>query len=249
MANAPIHFRIIARNFLALLVILMVSWVVGSCSIVQSATSQEQNQTLVDFPLQNRTKWTYSYIEYESITNNPSQITTASYLFSETIVDTRWIAPFFIAHVRHEEQLVKADPDWNLTDSSRPTEWWYIVRGGEVYQSFQPLDMNRIQTVTLPLAFEFPLEPGRSWCPFIYIKGKKVTDCTSSGKRTVAGQENQQTPAGNFSKCYKITEDVNSGGVTRWLCTGVGLVAEKYDHAGTRFGYQKTLVSYSKGSP
>ena len=81
------------------------------------------------------------------------------------------------------------------------------------------------------------------------MKGQKIQDCTSAGQRNVVSQESFETPAGRFDDCYQITENFNSGGVVRWLCSGVGLVAQKYDHAGTRFGFQQTLVSYSQGLP
>jgi hypothetical protein len=75
-----------------------------------------------------------------------------------------------------------------------------------------------------------------------------VTDCTAAGRRTVASQGPYTTPAGEFSDCSQITEDYNSGGVTRWLCRGVGVVAQKYDHAGTRFGFWQVLIAFRPGA-
>ena len=151
--------------------------------------------------------------------------------------------------MQHAERLIQAPPDWPLTESSRPNEFWYLVKGQQVYESSQPVDPGKISTDTLTLAYEFPLALGRNWCPWAYVKGEKVQDCVAAGKRNVVSQESLDTPAGRFDNCYKITEDVNSGGVTRWLCKSIGVVALKYDHAGTRFGFQQTLVGYSKGSP
>jgi hypothetical protein len=217
--------------------------------LFEGSASPDQSHTLAEFPLSKGTIWVYSYTEYEPTTTNPTQITKAAYLFTETILGTQSVPSYFIAHVQHEERLVKADPDWIYTESSRPKEFWYVVRGQQVYESALPLDLTNIQTDTLLLAFDFPLVLGKSWCPSIYVKGEKIQDCTASGRRTVANQESYQTPAGDFKQCYKLTEDFNSGGVTRWLCNGIGVVAEKYDHAGTRFGFQETLASFSRGSP
>jgi hypothetical protein len=154
-----------------------------------------------------------------------------------------------VAHVQHEEHLVTAAPDWVDTGPIRPDEFWYVVKGQQVYASPQPVDLTNVQSDSSLLAYEFPLVVGRSWCPHAYLKGVKVQDCTASGKASVVSQESHITPAGDFTQCYKLTEDFNSGGVTQWFCNGVGIVAEEYDHAGTRFGFQESLVDYLNGSP
>lgn len=238
----------------ARLLFLLVGWVMGACSFQPSTPSRQvppanPHHALVDFPLAKGTTWVYSYLAYEPTTTNPTQIVTATYLFTETVIDTQTLLPYFVAHVQREERLVKAEPGWTYPKSSRPDELWYVVRGQQVYESFQPLDLSRVQTDSLFLAYDFPLATGRSWCPRTDIEGEQVQDCVAAGKRVVVSQEGYETPAGKFPQCYKITEDVNSGGVTRWFCHGVGVVAQRYDHAGTRFGFQQVLVSHSEGSP
>jgi hypothetical protein len=46
-----------------------------------------------------------------------------------------------------------------------------------------------------------------------------------------------------------MQDQVNSGGVIQWFCEGVGRVASKYDHAGTRFGFSEELTAFTLGSP
>ncbi len=204
---------------------------------------------LAEFPLANGTTWVYSYDAYDTSPANPTGITTATYLFTDKVIDTQSVPPFFVAHVQHVEHLVKAAPDWVDTGPIRPDEFWYVVNGQQVYTSPPPLDLTKIQLDDSFLAYAFPLVVGKSWCPYTYLKGVRVQDCTASGRKSVVSQESHITPAGDFTQCYKITEDFNSGGVTQWFCNGIGVVAEKYDHAGTRFGFQESLVNYSKGSP
>jgi hypothetical protein len=245
------------KNSHPIFFIFMCSWLMVSCtsappsktSQLESPASSDSSHALAELSLAKGTTWVYSYAEYEPTALDPTQVITATYLFTETVIDTQTRPPFFIAHVQREERLVNAPPDWNYTASSRPNEFWYVANDQQIYESLQKLDLTNIQTETLILAYDFPLSLGRSWCPSSYIKGEKVQDCTAAGKRTVVSQEKYNTPAGEFDNCYKITEDVNSGGVTRWLCKNIGIVAQKYDHGGTRFGFQQTLVNYSSSSP
>ncbi len=123
-----------------------------------------------------------------------------------------------------------------------------MVVGQQIYQSFQPIDWNRIETDTLTLAYDLPLSVGKSWCPERSVKGQPVTDCTAAGQRTVISQGRYTTPAGQFDDCLQIAEAFNSGGVTRWLCRGSGVVAQTYDHAGTRFGFTQVLIAFRPGS-
>ncbi len=216
---------------------------------VQLATpaSPDSNGASTEFSLADGTTWVYSYVTYEPTTTDSTQIMTATYLFTETVVDTKALPLYFVAHVQHEEQLVTADPNW--TDaSSRPHEFWYVVQGQQVYESFQPLDLTHIQTDTLLMAYDLPLSIGKSWCPSLVVKGERAQDCPT-GQRTVVNRESYETPVGRFQECYQITEDVNSGGVTQWFCRGTGVVAQKYDHGGTRFGFQQTLIFYASHSP
>ena len=243
-----------AKNFRAVLLVFMLSWVMVACTVGQPSTpapsqtpaSSDSSEALAEFPLAKGTTWAYAYVSYEPTTADPTQVMTATYLFTETVVDTQVTPPYFVAQVQREERLIQAPPDWPQTESSRPHEYWYIVKDRQVYESFQK-PASIIPTDTLTLAYDFPLALGRSWCPLKYMEGEKVQDCTA--KRTVVSQESYETPAGKFDNCYEITEDVNSGGVTQWFCKSIGVVAQKYDHGGTRFGFQQTLVSYSKGSP
>jgi hypothetical protein len=97
------------------------------------------------------------------------------------------------------------------------------------------------------LRYDFPLSAGKSWCP----EPQPPVDpgYHSNGLRTVQNPIRYTTPAGTFSECYEITEEFNSGGVNEWFCNGIGVVARKYDHSGTRFGYEDTLIRFSMSSP
>jgi hypothetical protein len=225
----------------------------GACSIIAACASTPpapaaSSAARTALPLANGTTWVYDYVEYEPA-GDPTQIITATYRMTETVVDTQSIDSYFVAHVRHTESVVTAPPDWPSDLSSRPTEFWYVVGDRQIYDSLQAIDSTGIHTDTMILAYDLPLAIGHSWCPSMETEGAQLQGCVANGKRTVVSQGSYDTLAGKFNVCYQVTEDFNSGGVTRWFCDGAGVVAQQYDHAGTRFGFQQTLVSYTPGSP
>jgi hypothetical protein len=54
-----------------------------------------------------------------------------------------------------------------------------------------------------------------------------------------------QLPAGSFDHCFQLVTPYNNGGVRQAFCSGVGFVQEQFDHIGTSFGYQMTLIAYA----
>ncbi len=58
-----------------------------------------------------------------------------------------------------------------------------------------------------------------------------------------------QTAIGRMEVCYQLMEYSNSGGILQWFCDGIGPVALKYDHSGTRFGFTQSLIDFQPGSP
>ncbi|MGE5141745.1 MAG: hypothetical protein ACM3JD_19945, partial [Rudaea sp.] len=118
--------------------------------------------------------------------------------------------------------------------------------GDRIYQSPQRPGKAGASQLALTLAFDLPLTIGKSWCP--QTPPPANPDCASLGRRTVEEKGVYTAPAGRFEDCFEIAEDFNSGGVTRWFCPGVGIVAQKYDHRGSRFGFEQVLIKYLKGS-
>ena len=205
------------------------------------------------FPLNKGTTWVYSYEAYQPTASDPNQIITATYQLTETVIGTETIFPYFVAYVKREHELVNADVGWTGDLSSQPNEFWYVVKDQQIFESNLPIDMANIKTDNLILAYDFPLSLQKSWC---YIRlasknpnQKEIDNCEWVGKREVTNTSAYQSPAGNFDNCYEIILYSNGGNIIHWFCKGVGIVFMKFDHAGTRFGFEQTLLSYSVGVP
>lgn len=227
---------------ISLITILLVS-----CSLQRAAVPSE-------LPLEEGTTWVYTYKAYEPLISDPAQIIEATYRLTETIVDTESVPPYFIAHLKKDYELIGADPDWkgDIT-ANQPNESWYILEGQKVFESFQPFDTEQITTGEISLAYDFPLSPGKSWCLSPVDRKNPVPQqaatCEFVGKRMVTDEGAYQTAAGQLDDCYELTDYYNGGNIIRWFCRGVGTVSVRYDHAGTRFGFEQSLLSYSVGVP
>lgn len=178
--------------------------------------------------------------------SDPRNIITATYLITETVARIEIDSPYLAVQVMHDKSLIAADPRWTVTDSdSFPHEYWYAIQGHQIFTADPPKPGSREMT-PLSLEYDLPFAEGKSWCPAPPPPVNPA--CMSMGRRTVESKIAYTTPLGKFDDCYMITQDINSGGVTQWFCNGIGVVVQKYDHAGTRFGFQDTLVRFFGGS-
>jgi hypothetical protein len=203
------------------------------------------------FPLNKGITWVYSYEAYEPTTADPNQIIKATYQLTETVVETKTVSTYLVAHVKREHKLIDADAGWTDDFSSQPNEFWYVVNDHQVLQSNLPLDTTHINIDELIVDYEFPLSMKKSWCLFSEnSKGpKKTQSCEVVGRREVTSQGPYETPAGNFEDCYDLIDYFNGGNLFQKFCGDVGIVSIKFDHAGTRFGFEQTLISYTTGAP
>lgn len=51
-------------------------------------------------------------------------------------------------------------------------------------------------------------------------------------------------PAGNFENCYRIVLSTLPDNTVKWVCPGVGLVAEEYHHVGSTHDYRIELANF-----
>lgn len=217
-------------------------------SVLLAACSSQRPVEVSGFPLDKGTTWVYSYEAYDSSPSDPEQVIKTTYQLTDTVIDTQTVPSYFVAHVKRDWQLVQADPGWLRDLSSQPREFWYVVDGDQVYQSNFPLDTSRIKPDALILDYEFPLTVRSSWC-LLPDARQGTSGCDFVGKRQVTGNGSYETPAGEFDNCYDLMDLYNGGNILHKFCDGAGIVFMKFDHAGTKFGFEQTLTGFSKGTP
>lgn len=224
--------------------VFLIPFYIASCSIQRMTTPS-------GLPLETGTTWIYSYEAYEQ-SADPDQLLKATYQLTESVIDTGIISTYFVAHVKREYQLIDAAAGWTWELSSRPDEFWYVVKDQQVLQSNQPLDYANIKIDQLILDYEFPLSVAKTWClttPNSKDPNSIGRGCEFVGKREVTSQGAYEASAGKFDDCYDMIDYWNTGNFFQKFCVGVGIVSLKFDHAGTRFGFEQNLVHYSVGVP
>jgi len=206
------------------------------------------------FPLAEGTTWTYKRIGYAQAPSDPKTIIEGRSEIVETVVETVSGPDTVVAHIQGRKTLVEADQGWEENDrfGLGDYEYWYAVRDGKVYFSDLPLEPADFQSDLLALEFQFPMGEGTQWCPLLpgEARGSPGTPlpspCEYSGMRTVEQVAAYTAPAGKFERCYQMRDAFNSGGVIQWFCEGIGIVAKKYDHIGSRFGFTQELIDFSR---
>ncbi len=225
----------------------------SSCSFSQQRPSSLNidNPVQDELPLANETSWIYSDAEYQPEPSDPTNIITARYQITDTVIDVDHANGLFVAHLKQDTRLIQAPSNWTSSPSSQADEFWYVVRGSQVFKSEVPFDLQTVDLGTLQLIYDFPLLVGKSWCPFsVDLKDPRhppLTSCENGGKQAVIQQSADQTPAGSFKNCYLIEQFYNDGGITQLFCKSVGVVEVKFDHNGTRFGFEQKLTGYVAG--
>jgi hypothetical protein len=232
--------------------ILIGTLVISSCTVHIPANPVNSVQS--EFNLAKGTTWTYSYTEYQPVPTDPTQVIPAQYQLTETVTEISNGNGLFIAHVKSEQKPIQVPTDVpaNYFPISPTGEFWYVVKGQQVFQSNELVDFSRVNTDTLNLVFDFPLSVNHSWCPMrVDMKDPNhapITNCDYGGKQTVLQQSAYQVPAGKYEDCFQIEQLFNDGNFYQWFCRNIGVVEVKFDHNGTRFGFSQVLTDYTQGS-
>ncbi|MBN1487298.1 MAG: hypothetical protein JW981_06610 [Anaerolineae bacterium] len=241
---------------------MTVIWSVMLCSIMISGAlvacgprNQSTKTTIIDttlpevsteyllneFPMPVGTTWVYSYTPYTQHPEDPTQILTATYLMTETVIAIEEVLPYSFVSVQRDISLVSSKA-LTFTDLP-PDKFWYVISGTKVFEQSMAPETTAFNLEYAHLAYEFPLEIGKQWCA-------TQTDSENSGEFpcdvtiAVVEQIAYETPAGSFPDCYTVIEGYISGGVIYEFCNAIGPVTVRYDHSGTRFGFEKVLVDY-----
>ncbi len=231
---------------------------VASLALTQAPSLSSSPLASTDvFPVFPGTSWTYTFRGYTQSPSGPNLILRATLEIRETVSDVESYPPFVIVHILGNRSRVMADLGWQDFDSFTlgDYEYFYILQDGNVYRSPVYPDPDNIQTTGMIQEFQFPMAVGAEWCPSKLDKGyltppaETPVPCAFTGNRIVEQEGTYQASAGRFEHCYQMRDLVNSGGLIQWFCDGVGVVAEKYDHIGSRFGFTQDLIAFTLGSP
>jgi len=211
--------------------------------------SQQSIGVDVAFPFAPGNTWVYSGTVYAGF--SPTEVFTATYVVTETVVKIQSHPPYTIVQIYREQtpRSVPSDNDWWSPEKLTTAEdYWYIIEDATVYRLRESPDLNAIPTSivsgTSEIELMFPLEVGRRWYLNKQMQELHPDYDVDSVLRRVVQQGTIETPAMIFEKCFQMTDIVGGYVSEMWFCPGVGIVARKMDHSGTPSGMQELLMEY-----
>lgn len=224
--------------------ILLIARVISACSQPGISPTAHPAVPFLDiFPVYPGTNWTYERIDYDRYLD---QTFTATYQISETVNDAQVKGSYYIAHLKGKKSLLAKDAGWTSPDDSKTYDFWYVLHAGLVFKTQQAPDLANLADINFDLVYRLPLVVNAAWCPGLENL-KSGLSCKISSLYTVLDMKPYQSKAGNFDGCYQIRQFFNTGSFFNWFCRGIGPVGKKFDHGGTPFGYNETLISFTRG--
>lgn len=224
-----------------------------------------------EFPLIPGQTWVYSSTEYTTLRTEGKvtedeqadyyyiddefglKLITATFKITDTVVSTAVQDNYFVAQLSSEQSFISAtiDLDELATYGDINNYWgplnnletfWYVISGTQVFRQ-DVLDLTAVENSFLE--YIFPLSDFSSWYP---DPGQRQAEAIGfAGHRRIdpgVGFVNISVPGGDFEDCALVFSGFNPGSVFQYFCSGIGVVSEKYDHIGTRFGYETVLTNF-----
>jgi hypothetical protein len=200
------------------------------------------------FPFQVGSVWNY---KVSTETEDKSGIHKTRGEYSDTVVAIdRTFGPA-VQLVEIEEKGTA--PDYAFCrDAARPLKWWYVVSNHQVFSRCGQKDAEDLASslktssatgIVDGLEYVFPFHEGAVW------GADPADEVRNDGmyQWMVAGKTDVKIPSGKFKGCYDVLFRTLPDHEERWICPGVGLVSQEYEHHGTENSYLIQLRSYSIG--
>jgi len=218
-----------------------------------SACGPQPIRAFDQFNLNQNAQRVYYYQAYQPSSSDPAKTIKATFQLAEVVVERTVVPSYVVAHAKRQLKLIQADPNWSGDTTTQVTEIWYVISGQRVYSQKTAVDPTNIKVSDMTLSYDFPLTPGKTWCPQLYdpkdASHKQITDCRLSGQREVIGPATFTSGTDSFSDCYNLVDHYSDGQIFQRFCTGVGVVMLSFDHVGTNFGFKQNLSTYLIGTP
>ncbi len=232
------------RQWRFALFLLLLPAALTACSIVNffdqdapSPIDTELEETLSHFPLYEGAEWVYDYWAY-------SEGQEATWQVVKKVTETRMMDnDIYAVKVQPSITLTGDAPEVNFVIPPSSESFWYLVGGAYIYQvdtvDPEPDLAKAMLELILPLS-----DAGEGWYPDPYQRTAQAdSEIRLPGFRYVyQPYEKDWGTDGTRLTCYDLLTPYNNGYVEQTFCDGVGFVFDKFDHAGTPFGYEINLV-------
>lgn len=207
----------------------------------------DENQLLPDFfPMSIGTSWTYTTSGASIISETKSQKYTDIIVASFDLPIASEYTMIGIERIGGTSPCPEATPESNKILKGSPTYWWVhnkiklyqVCSREEGYDLVEKLKIDDPEKEPPEPEYVSPIAVGKSW-PTIDYRDDHFYRWYVEKKDSIS------TPAGKFNDCYRIDYVTLPDHTTRWVCKGIGLVKESFDHHGPLSVHTTELISYS----
>jgi len=213
------------------------------------------------FPIYVSSTWTYNYshfIEPTNAINPPSNPEFGQFTITVAVIDSGLSdkvkvigmkvsgEKYFNKCFNEGQELYTGDlQTWYVLDSESlyiacTREEAYTIANARIANP----DTFVISKTVLPM-FKAPIEVGKVWPAFADIPPSDDTNY----QWYIESHVDVNLPAGEFKDCFRIILNTLGDSEIRWVCPGIGLVAEEYHHRGAINDYRYELQNYSLNTP
>jgi hypothetical protein len=172
------------------------------------------------FPLHKGAFWVFDYSGY-------AYDERASWKVIDTVISASVKTGFYIAEMKRTSILLSVETEkYFILAPDNRSRWWYLIDGGTVYNFVEkpsPSDIER---------------PGVE--PILILPLKEINE----GHLIVDAPFDKVLSNDAAAACFQVISPALSGGTLNEFCHGVGYVYSKYDHSGTPYGFEMTLVDF-----
>jgi len=219
-----------------------------------SACSQAPTPAARFFPFQPGARWTYSFQQsIEGVVPNVDKIAGS---WSDTVSAVeRMSSSLQMVAITRRGTLPQ---DFGDCQASAATpgivDFWYIVQPTRVFVRCTEADARSLAaTLTVSPAAPISSDDGPEYVlPFrigaYWDNDPAVVRQDGMYQWNVIAQGSVQVPAGHFNSCFETSYNTMPDDEERWVCPGVGMVEQDYDHHGTVNKITIKLTSYAAGS-
>ena len=219
---------------------------------------QADPANLMDFfPMHIGAQWTYQYSQFTepaSASEDDANPRLGQFTQTVAVLDTGLSDRIKVVGLKVSgENFLNFCIQEGNQPYSGDLETWLVIDSSSLYRAcsrqeayaiarerLSAPDKFALSSGALPM-FQAPFEVGKVWPAFPDLPPRDDT----AYQWLVESQVDVTLPAGEFKDCYRILLRTMPDTTVRWVCPGVGLVAEEYHHNGAINDYSYELQAYT----
>jgi hypothetical protein len=216
----------------------------------------ESGQATVNrfLPFRVGSRWTYKVSEESEVgSGKTAHMESSNGQYSETVVGVQTFASIVQLVELRRNGTAPAYDSCRTDEPRTDLHFWYLIDRFTVYTSCNEVEATELASSLSKSSSNSVPEDGPDYVLPFQLGAFWGADPTMPKRDdtfyqwTVEAKSPVTVPAENFQDCYELAYRTLPDHEERWVCAGVGLVADEYTHNGTPEHYRIELQSFTHG--